>query len=99
MPIPLKTAHGKCPVCRYPVSFAQANFRRGKLFQCKKCSAQLRTGRVNLTLVVALFALGSYLGKQYGLIPVICLLILVVIVEWLTVTVAIAGEVPETAPQ
>jgi len=43
-------------------------------------------------LVVAVFALASYLGEEVGFLAVLGVLILLVIYEWLTVQVTIAGD-------
>ena len=89
----LKTANGECPTCGMPVPFARANFgKRGQLFACKACGEQLRINKVSLGLAVAAFALASYLGKEFGFLAVVGVLILLVIYEWLTVRVTAVGD-------
>ena len=90
-------ANGKCPGCKMPVTFARANFRRGQLFSCDGCGAPLRTNKVSVGLAVAAFALASYLGKEFGYFPVVGILILLVIYEWLTVRVTIAHDARVTS--
>lgn len=51
------------------------------------CHAQLRTSKANIGLALAAFALASYAGKEFGLLTVLCVFLLLVIYEWLTVRV------------
>lgn len=72
-----------------PVPFVRANFGRGKTYSCPACAARLRTGKVNVGIVIAAFALASLAGKQFGFLAVVCVLLLLVIYEWLTVRVTV----------
>jgi hypothetical protein len=75
-----------------PVPFAKANFGRGKPYVCPACHARLRTGKVNIGIVIAAFVSASFTGKQFGFIAVVCVLVLLVIYEWLTVRVEFEGD-------
>lgn len=72
-----------------PVPFVKANFRRGKAYTCPACHARLRTGKVNVGIVIAAFALASFAGKQFGFLAVAGVLLLLTIYEWLTVRVTL----------
>jgi hypothetical protein len=72
-----------------PVPFTRAVFKRGKSFDCRACQRTLRTGKVNVGLAVAAFALASLLGKQFGPLAILCILALLAIYEWLTVRITL----------
>jgi uncharacterized paraquat-inducible protein A len=83
------SANGKCPACEMPIPFTRAAFKRGKSFGCATCKRPLRTGKTNVGLALAAFALASFLGKQFGLLAVLCVLAFLGIYEWLTVRVTL----------
>lgn len=48
-------------------------------------------------IVIATFTLASLAGKQFGFLAVVCVLVLLVIYEWLTVRVMVdEGTVPQS---
>ena len=87
----LKIANGKCRSWDAR-SFRSCEFQEGASFSCNACGKRLRTTKVSMGLVVAVFALASYLGEEFGFLAVLGVLILLVIYEWLTVQVTIAGD-------
>ncbi len=72
-----------------PVPFAKANFGRGKTYTCPACHERLRTSKVSIGIFVAAFTLASFAGRQFGFVAVLCVLLLLVIYEWLTVRVTV----------
>lgn len=78
-----------------PVPFLKANFGRGKSYSCPACHVCLRTDKTSVGIVIAAFAAASFAGKQFGFFAVMCVLLLLVIYEWLTVRVTVhEGDAP-----
>ena len=87
------TANGECPNCKMPVPLLRAVLLgRGRPFRCKGCGRTLRIDKSGAGLAVAAFAAASILGKMFGFFAVVGVLIVLVIYEWLTVRVRLAGE-------
>ncbi|MAF59893.1 MULTISPECIES: hypothetical protein [Sphingomonadaceae] len=86
-----KSENGKCPSCGAHISFFYACFKKGQPFACKACGTELIVAKkTSLGLVLAGIALGSFLGKEFGLFAVILVVIMLGIYEWLTARVTTA---------
>lgn len=53
--------------------------------------------KTNVGLALAAFALASFLGKQFGLLAVLCVLAFLCVYEWLTLRVTLDGDRSESA--
>jgi uncharacterized protein (DUF983 family) len=80
------SARGECPACGMPAPFKRAVIKTGP-FVCKGCGRALRTGKSGKAAALAAFAAASLLGKTFGVLAAVAVLLALAIQQWLAIRV------------